>query len=1817
MTDSRKTKKQLIEELDQLRQQVSELKKESANKPDFDPADCRLVKKALGEAELQNSEVISSVGEGIVVYDREFRIQVWNPFMERLSGMTADQVRGKTPFDLFPHLRERGVDRLIERALAGETVQAPDTLFGLASTGMSGWVACTYSPRIDSEGNVCGVIATVLDVTERRRAEDSLHESREKLRTIFASSPDAITATDMDGVITACNSQTAELHGFSSAEEMIGVNAWSLLHPDFVGRAREQLKHALQTGLASSDKLLMLRRDGSEFPAEISVSVATDSSGRPSSLVAVTRDITERRKAEEALRESEGRLSLAMDVSGTCVWRWNLNTGELTVDDKFCELLGYRADELPTNVQDWGKLHHPDELETMMAKCEDYIKGVVPSYTSEHRLLSKSGSWLWVITKGKIVSWDEDHNPESFVGIAIDITEGKRAEERLRESEKRFKQLSDATWEAIAIHDNGVVLEANDQFYDMFGFSPEELVGQGYIERTTTPESAKWVRKQISEEKLGPYLATGKRKDGSEFPMELRVRVMDYQGREVRMAAIRDVSEQVEAEQKLRESEEKHRGLIENLPQKIFHKDANSVYISCNESYASDLGIRADEIAGKTDFDFYPRELADKYRADDQRLMASGKSEEIEESYVRDGEELLVQTVKTPLTNDAGNVTGILGTFWDITDRKRAEMELESTAAFLDEIVDMSPFAMWVSDSEGTMIRSNRALLETLNLTDEQLIGKYNVLKDENLDKQSLMPKVRAVFDNHESVRFSMTWTASDSGNVEFENRPDYHIDLSMFPIVNTQGELTNVVCQWIDVTERKRAEEALRESEQFSRAVIENSPLGISVRSRRGKLLSVNRAWRNIWQISDEAVREYFAADPDEFMFDEKDSYLGEWQSKVAEIYRDGGMVHVPELRLDKHRSGEERWVSQTFYAVNDNTGQVDRVVIVTNDITKRKLAEERLRISKEKFEQYLDVSAEIVISLDAEGNIDLLNESGHSILGYADGDLVGRNWFDTCLPEALRSDVKEVFYELMAGNLETAKTYENPVITNDGDEKVILWHNSVLRDGSGNICGLLCSGEDITDRKRAEEAVRESEEKFRTYIASAPDAIFVADARGRYIEVNDAACKMTGYSQTELLTMSISNLLDPLAPLGRIESYERLKDLGRLSSETSLIRKDGSTVSASLDAVTLSEDRFMAFCSDIGEAKAAAEALQESEETYRALIKGLPDTVMRFDRDGRHLFASENVEEIVKIPADEFIGKTHRELDFPEDLCQAFERAIRKVLDTGSPHEIEFAFDSADRSFVLDWRLVPEFDAQGAVKSLLTIARDITQHRRLEHEYQTLFQKMLDGFALHELICDDQGEPIDYRFLAVNPAFERMTGLKATDVVGKTVMELMPDTEQNWVGTYGRVVQTGEPALFEDFAKELDKHFEVTAFRSAPNQFACIFTDITETKRLKALESRAERLETAGTIAGQVAHDFNNLLSPIMAYPEFVHEELPHDNQAHAYLDAIENAAQKIADINQDLLTMGRRGHYNQSVLDLNRVVLQAAQEMELKSKTVTCGLDLCEDLMKIKGGDAQIHRMLTNLIVNARDAMDDIGQITIKTENYYADDASVEFGRVPKGEYIKVTVTDNGCGIPDDIVQKVLDPFFSTKTTDKKRGSGLGLSVVDAVMRDHGGYLDLSSKVGHGTSFYLYFPVTREDITKDGIGRMVGGSETVLVVDDDDTQREVSSKLLRKLGYRVTTVESGEEAVEFLRDNPQDLVVLDMVMPGGMDGTETYRQFLEFSPHQRAIILSGFSEYDQVIEAQKLGAGTFVRKPVTRQKIASAVRTELDREARMPVI
>jgi signal transduction histidine kinase/CheY-like chemotaxis protein len=402
--------------------------------------------------------------------------------------------------------------------------------------------------------------------------------------------------------------------------------------------------------------------------------------------------------------------------------------------------------------------------------------------------------------------------------------------------------------------------------------------------------------------------------------------------------------------------------------------------------------------------------------------------------------------------------------------------------------------------------------------------------------------------------------------------------------------------------------------------------------------------------------------------------------------------------------------------------------------------------------------------------------------------------------------------------------------------------------------------------------------------------------------------------------------------------------------------------------------------------------------------------------------------------------------------------------------------------------------------------------------------------------------------------------------------------------------------------------------AVKLSEDRFMAFCSDISETKRLQALEARAQRLETAGQIAGQVAHDFNNLLGPLVAYPELIKEDLPNTSELHDMIDAMYRASIQISEINQQLLTLGRRGHYNLEPLDLNKVIEQIISQSKYKSEKLIIRKELCSELMNIKGGESQLLRVISNIIQNACDAMQNVGELYIKTENFYLDRPHKKLSDIPIGEYIKVTVTDTGSGISSEMLPKIFDPFFSTKKTDKRRGSGLGLSVVHAVIKDHDGYIDVESELGQGTSFYLYFPITREVASSDEDETVLTGTERILIVDDDRVQRDVTITLLSKLGYFSYGVESGEEALQIIKREDFDLILLDMIMPGGMNGTETLKKILELIADQKAIIISCYAESDNVRESISIGAGAFIRKPLTLKAIASAIRQELDKDIKI---
>ena len=509
----------------------------------------------------------------------------------------------------------------------------------------------------------------------------------------------------------------------------------------------------------------------------------------------------------------------------------------------------------------------------------------------------------------------------------------------------------------------------------------------------------------------------------------------------------------------------------------------------------------------------------------------------------------------------------------------------------------------------------------------------------------------------------------------------------------------------------------------------------------------------------------------------------------------------------------------------------------------------------------------------------------------------------------------------------------------------------------------------------------------------------------------------------------------------------------------------------------------------------------------------------------------------------------------------------------------------------------------------------------RESEQRFRTVFHTSPDAVNINRL----NGE-----FVEINEGFTILTGYLRPDVLGRSSKEI-----QIWAVPEDRKKIVAELDKY-GYADNIESRFRCKNGEVKPglisariidlngeNHILTITRDISRWKKVeedkKKLETqlqRAQKMEAIGTLAGGVAHDLNNILSGIVSYPDLLLMDLPEDSPLVEPLTTIQQSGLKAAAIVQDLLTLARRGVSISEVVNLNNIINEhlASPEFE-KIKKFHPGLEvktaLEADVLNISGSPVHLSKTIMNLVSNAAEAMPDGGTISISSHNRYLDKPVEGYDEIEEGDYVVLKISDTGIGISPEDKERIFEPFYTKKVMGRS-GTGLGMAVVWGTVKDHKGYIDLKSTEGEGTTFTLYYPVTRDALADDPSTAAdfdnTGNGETILIVDDVEQQRNIASLMLNKLGYSVNSVPSGEEAVEYMKNNAADLVVLDMIMDPGIDGLETYKKILEYKPGQKAIIASGFSETWRVKEAQRLGAGAYVKKPYTIDKIGQAVMSEL---------
>lgn len=890
----------------------------------------------------------------------------------------------------------------------------------------------------------------------------------------------------------------------------------------------------------------------------------------------------------------------------------------------------------------------------------------------------------------------------------------------------------------------------------------------------------------------------------------------------------------------------------------------------------------------------------------------------------------------------------------------------------------------------------------------------------------------------------------------------------------------------------------------------------------------------------------------------------------------------------------------------------------------------EETVRANERKFRKMMERSSDIITLLDADGKVRQTTESATRILGYNPFERLGFSALDIVHPDDL-PQAETVLKSLM----ETPGSTRSLAVRYRNKNGEYVWMESSLTNmlDDPDVKAVVVNSRDISARHAAEDELRITARRLSLSTDAGKIGTWEYDMESGAIIWDARVYEMYGIGPE--IPLSYDMWLGTLHPDDREAASRRIQESigGGKSYHTQfrIVRPDGRLryVEAHGDVFRDANGaprRMIGVNWDITDRMEAERELRESEARFRLLVESAPDAIYV---QTEHRFAYLNsmaVELFGAENAGQLVGQLIMERIHP-DYGNVIRERIHRLRDEHlSVPPLEEVFLRLDGSTVdVEVSAVPIW--YGGKDSTLVFVRDISARKHAEQSlrdseerYRQLFNTMMNGFALHEIICNDAGDPMDYRFLEVNPAFERLTGLKADEIIGKTVLEVLPHTEHVWIERYGRVALTGEPVMFENIAEELGKYYHVTAYSPRRGLFAVIFEDVSERKRAEEERElieiqlrQAQKMEAVGRLAGGVAHDFNNMLSVILGNVEIALTRAGPDTPLTTELQEIRQAGERSAGLTRQLLAFSRKQLVEPQVIDLNEAIAyQKNMLVRLIGEDISITFRPAEKLWSIRIDPFQIGQILTNLAINARDAVSGVGAITIETANVSLDESYTRRNAyVIPGEYVLLSFTDTGAGMDKETQEQIFEPFFTTK--QEGLGTGLGLSTVYGIVKQNAGVINVYSEPGMGTTFKVYFP--RHDgapgaIPVEQTEPPLEGTETILVVEDEDQILELSRRMLTRFGYAVLTARTPLEAIRLAIESKGNIQLLltDVVMPG-MNGKQLEEQIRKEAPGIKTLFMSGYTA-NVIAERGVIDEGVhFIHKPFTINGLAKKVRAVLD--------
>jgi PAS domain S-box-containing protein len=1748
----------------------------------------------LRESEEKYRTILESVIEGYHEIDLAGNLVFFNDSLCQTLGYTRDELLGMNNRQYMDEENAAKVYQIFNEVYrTGKPCTRADWEV-IRKDGTKLSISTSVSLIRDSQGKPIGFRGLSRDITERKKAVEELRQSEGQYRTILENVVEGYYEVDLAGNFTFVNDSICHNLGYTR-DEMIGMNNRDYMDKQTAKKVYQKFSEVYTTGETAREfEFEVIRKDGTKLSTACSVSLIRGAKGQPTGFRGVIRDVTERKKAEEALREADARYKAFFDRTLYCIYMHDFEGRFLDANDAALKLLGYTREELPSiNI---SSLLGEDQLPTALKTLEEIQQTGRQKKTTEYRLTTKDGNYVWVETEASLVY--RQGKPYAIQGIATDITERKQAEKALEESEEKYRTQFEQALDAIFVADaeTGIVLDCNREALKLVGRKKSELVGQ-YQRILHPPQKMKedFTRtfKQHLGEKQGQVLETQViTKKGELKDVAIKANVIELRGKRLLQGIFRDITDRKRAEEALQEAKTRFEALFETANELIITTDVEGWVLRLNKEVEKLSGYSKKELIGKSILEIAYPEDRDKYVQFWQDIL-NGLSPHYElRTISKTGVVSNLLASGNAIKKD-GNIVEIQYNAKDITEEKQAEEKLRESEEKYRTILESVTEGYYEIDLAGNLAFFNDSLCQTLGYTRDELLGMNNrqYMDEENAEK------VYQIFN--EVYRTGKPYTRADWDIIR-KDGAKLSVSSSVSLIRDSQGKPLGFRGLSRDITEQKKAAEELRQSEEKYRTILENVVEGYYEVDLAGNFTLVNDAiCRNLGYTRDEMIgmnnRDYMDKQTAKKVLE-----------RFAKVYTTGQPARGFEFEIIR-KDGTKLWISSSVSLMTDPQGEPTGFRGVVRDITEEKRAEEKLRQSEEEYRNLFERATDAVFTTDMRGRFTSGNRRAEEICGYNREELMEKSFTSLISRKEIRR-MQNIFQEIIKGK---PATFEVDIKDKSGNLVPLeVSATSIVRKGRKTV-GMLAMARDITERRQAQEKLQKSEERYRSLFETATDGIFTMDLQTRFTSGNRKAEEMCGYSRDELIG-EYATIILPEEEIPRMaDAFKKVLRGETDTYETRIITKNGELLPVEVTSSPIEIDGkiigTMGMARDITERKRAEQTLRESEEKYRQLTEEINDAIYTVDQDGNVTYVSPVIEWLTGYSPSKMMGRSFAEFMHEEDLphaIESFERTLsgqstegeyrfytksgeirwlgasnrpiftrdgvvgargtltditeRKLAEIASEEartRFEDLFETANEliittdtegwilhvnkeverfsgyskkeligqsilkiaypedtpKYIQFWKdildgLTPRYHLRGFSKTgnishLLASANAVTQDgkiveiqynakditeekqaeeklRESEKKYRTILENMTEGYYEVDL---------NGNFTFFNGAMCQIVGYTRDELMGMNNRKGMPkETARRVYQTFNKVYTTGKPARgvdWEVIRKDGTKRFvEASASlirdsEGKPIGFRGIVRDTTARKQMEAekneLEQRAQlasRLSIVGEMASGIVHEVNNPLTSVIGFAEMLaSKDLPED--AKEYVMIINNEGKRVASIAGRLLNFARHQKPETSYTDINELIQSTLdlQSYEMTTGNIKVTTELDPHLPKTMADPGQLQQVFLNIMLNARTAMRAAhggGKFSVKTQ--VLDDT------------IQISLKDNGPGIPKRNLKRIFDPFFTTRKTGE--GTGLGLSICQGIINSHNGKIYAESTPGKGATFVIELPVVARQTKTD---------------------------------------------------------------------------------------------------------------------------------------